>query len=71
MPVDNSDLNELLIKATKPYKPKPWYVRWWEQFVYNLKIACKVAIAIFLIYCMGNFIMEHPVLFMMMVAALG
>lgn len=72
MPIDNSDLNDLLktaIAAGKP--PTPWYRRWWGKLIYNLKICGRLIIFIFVCYCIGNFAYEHPVLFMAMVAALG
>lgn len=49
----------------------PWYKRWWDKLLYNLKLGLRLIIFIGVAYCIGNFIIEHPVIFMMLVAALG
>lgn len=72
MPVNNADLNELLNKAIDAGKPiPPWYKRWWNKLIYNLKIGFRILILVIVTYSLGCFISEHPVLFMAMVAALG
>ena len=74
MPIDNSDLNDLLRKATKPYKKEPTpplHVLWWRGFVRNLKFLGKITIGLLIAYSIGVFAYEHPVYFMMMLAALG
>ena len=69
MPVDNSDLNELLRKATKPYKP--WYRRWFDALIFNLIAVFKIGMLLLVWYSIGTFAMEHPALFLAMLAALG
>lgn len=74
MPIDNSDLNDLLRKATKLQKKEPTpplCVLWWRGFVQNLKFLGKITIALLIVYSIGVFACEHPVYFMMMLAALG
>ncbi len=71
MPINNSDLNSLLKKAIGAGKPQPWYYRWWNKPIFNLKVCIKLIIMAFIFYSIGHFAYEHPILFMTMVAALG
>ena len=71
MPINNSDLNSLLKKAIGAGKPQPWYYRWWNKLIFNLKVCIKLIIMAFIFYSFGHFAYEHPILFMAMVATLG
>ena len=71
MPINNSDLNSLLKKAIGAGKPQPWYYRWWNKPIFNLKVCIKLIIMAFIFFSFGNFAYQHPILFMIMVATLG
>lgn len=73
MPVNNSDLNELLRKATrKPFPPKllpkkPWYVRWGDAIADGFKISMAILIMFIVMYSLGVIMMENPLLFFMLI----